>query len=463
MSDLQKSLSHARTHQAEYLEQYKELLAFPTIGADPAYREDIVRAAGWIAADMQRIGLTNCQVLPSEGNPLVYGEWLEAGSDQPTVLVYAHYDVQPVDPLDLWVSPPFEPTIREGNLYARGSIDDKSGVHVNLKAVESMLAATGRLPVNMKFLFEGEEESGSPNMAPWLEAHKDLLQADILIVSDGSNDNETPLIMVSARGIVSAEVRLHGPVKDLHSGSYGGVVHNPAHLAARIIAAFHDENGRIRIPGFYDNIRPLTDTELAQMKAVDDWTMTTALRETGLTHFWGPAEIPFQVRQTAQPTCEVNGMKSGYQGEGEKTIIPAEASFKVTMRTVADQDPDDLAEKFTRFVHSFDCPTIKIDCQINSAKWPFQGLTEGPVLEALQKAYETTYGRRGLLIRAGGSVPIIGDLSRILGMPLTSLSCGNGDNGHSPNEFIRIKYYHLGIETVIHFLYNLAGNALQQL
>ena len=241
-SPIEQSTAYAHEHSDRYLKQFIELLRIPSISTDPDHKKDVARAADWILTEMQRIGLRNAQVITTAGHPVVYGEWLEVGPESPTILFYAHYDVQPVDPLELWEAPPFEPTIRGGKLYARGVIDNKCGVVVNLKAVESVLEAAGKLPVNLKFIFEGEEESGSPSMEPFVKAHKDLLRADLLVSSDGgSYDKDLPKVFSSLRGLVSSEVGITGPVTDLHSGPYGGVVHNPAHMAARIIAAAHDD------------------------------------------------------------------------------------------------------------------------------------------------------------------------------------------------------------------------------
>lgn len=457
MNSLDQSLAYARQHQDAFLEQFREFLRIPTVSADPAYRADVQRTADWIVAELQRIGFRRCQAIPSQGHPLVYGEWLEAGPACPTLLIYAHYDTQPVDPLELWVTPPFAAAVRDGKIYARGAIDDKAGVHVNLKAAESILATSGRLPVNVKFLFEGEEESGSPSMLEVVQRYKELLKADVLIISDGGSMENEPLVFSSARGIVSAEVLVTGPVRDLHSGSYGGVVHNPAHLVGRMIAALHDENGRVQIPGFYERVRPLSPAELAYLATLEPALLAEARNETGLEHFWGLPEYTFQERQTALPTCDVNGLSGGYQGPGSKTIIPAQAGFKASMRIVADQDPEDIAEKFSAFIRSFACPTLKIEVQITSKSWPFQGLVDGPVLEAIHRSFQATYGKRATLYRQGGSVPIIGALQSELGIPLTNLGYGSGgDNGHAPNECIPIHCYFREIATAIHFFHNIA-------
>ena len=424
MTALEASLNYAHTHTDAYIEQYKELLRIPSIGTDPAYRPDVLRAAEWIVAEMQRLGIENVKIMETEGQPAVYGDWLHAGDDAPTLLLYAHYDVQPVDPLDLWVSPPFEPEIREGKLYARGAIDDKSGVFLHLKAFESVMQATGISPVNVKFIFEGEEESGSPTMEPFIEGHKDLLAADVAVISDGGSADEYPVIMASVRGIVTGEVNISGSQRDLHSGSYGGVVHNPTHMVGKIIAALHDDEGRIQIPGFYDAVVPVSEAQQALIQANETRAIEKAREVTGLETFWGVPGYSYLERATAQPTCDVNGIFGGYQGPGAKTVLPAEAGFKVSMRLVNNQDPNDIAEKFVTFINSFACDTLKINVKIYSSSWPAETVIDGPIAEAAINAYADTWGNNPKMERAGGSVPIIGMFQHVLGIPVVSLGLG---------------------------------------
>ena len=451
---IEQSVAYARQGSDRFLDQFKELLRIPSISTDPAHNADVSRAADWIVTEMQRIGLQNAQAIPTNGHPVVYGEWLGAGEKAPTILFYAHYDVQPVDPLELWEAPPFEPTIQQERLYARGVIDNKCGVVVNLQAAESILETAGELPVNLKFIFEGEEESGSPSMEPFVKAYKDLLRADLLVSSDGgSYDKDLPKVFSSLRGIISAEVTITGPIRDLHSGSYGGVVHNPAHMAAKIVAAMHDDQGWIQIPGFYDDVQPLSPAQLRYLNQQEDYLLDQARDEVGHDNFWGVPEYTFLERQTAQPTLDVNGLFSGYQGAGTKTIIPSQAGFKASMRLVANQDPDDIAEKFTAFINGFSTETLDIQVEVSSKSWPVEALFDGPIIEAVQRAYEATWGKRALIYRQGGSIPIMGMFQRELGVPITNLGYGNGGNGHAPNEFCRLRHFYRGIETAIHFYY----------
>jgi acetylornithine deacetylase/succinyl-diaminopimelate desuccinylase-like protein len=450
------SLAYAHAHTEAFIEQFKALLRIPSIGADPAHRADVQRAAEWIAADMQRIGLEHCQVLSTDGQPVVYGDWLHAGPEAPTVLIYAHYDVQPVDPLDLWETPPFEPDIREGKLYARGAIDDKSGVFLHLKAAESILSAAGQLPINVKYIFEGEEESGSPTMEPFIASHTGLLAADIALISDGGSADEVPEMFASTRGIVAAEVSVRGPARDLHSGTFGGVVHNPIHVVGDIISALHDAEGRIQIPGFYDAVVPVSDAQQALIEAQEARAIEKAHEETGLESFWGVPGYSYLERATAQPTCDVNGVFGGYQGPGGKTVLPAEAGFKITMRLVDNQNPKDIAAKFEAFVRSFACDTVELDVTLGSGAWPSELVIDGPIAQAVIDALVATWGRAPRMNRAGGSVPIIGMFQHVLGIPVTSMALGHGRNVHSPNEYYDLDYFGTNIDAAIHFYHNIA-------
>ncbi|HYF66314.1 MAG TPA: M20/M25/M40 family metallo-hydrolase, partial [Herpetosiphonaceae bacterium] len=401
----------------------------------------------------------NCQAIATAGHPVVYGEWLRAGPAAPTVLVYAHYDVQPVEPLELWETPPFEPDIRGGNLYARGAIDDKCGAFVNLVVFEALLATAGALPINIKLMFEGEEESGSPAMEPFVREHKELLRADLLLICDGGSLPDQPLIFYTARGIVDAEVRVTGPDHDLHSGLYGGVVQNPIHVVAAIIAALHDRSGRIQIPEFYSAVRPLDGAEQAAIAGQEAAFAAMFREETKLEHSWATELGSLVTRATALPTCDVNGVWGGYQGVGGKTIIPAEAGFKVSMRLVPDQDPHAVLESFGRFVRGFASDTARISIRTGAASYPATLLSRGPVIEALQQAFQATWGRPALLYRQGGSVPIMGMFQRELGMDLATLGFGTGDNGHAPNEYLIIEHFFRGIATALHFYDNLRAQA----
>ncbi|MCC6804754.1 MAG: dipeptidase [Anaerolineae bacterium] len=457
MTPAQKAIEHAHAHHETYMASYLELLRIPSVSADPAYKADLERCADWIVAEMARIGFHNCRKIPTTGHPVVYGDWLDAGADKPTVVIYAHYDVQPVDPLNLWVTPPFEPTFRDGKLYARGAVDDKSGVYTNLKALESIFAVDGKLPVNVRLFFEGEEESGSPNMQPFVAANKDLIQGDLLILCDGGFEKDQPTIVYTGRGIIGADVTVTGPDHDLHSGGYGGIVHNPLHVVGKIIGSFHDENGRVQLPGFYDAVRTLSDDELANIQKVWELTGEQFLAQSGTKHYWAEPMGSIPVRGTALPTLEVNGIWGGYQGPGTKTVIPSKAGFKVTMRLVNDQNPDEIAEMFTNYVLGFASDTAAIEVKILTRAYPFSGLFEGAGVEAVQQALVATTGKRALMERTGGSIPIAGMFQRELGIPITHLGLSAGENIHSPNEYVRVDDFYLCMDTAIHLYYNLAA------
>lgn len=454
----EKAIDFAHAHQEQYLVGFKELLTIPSVSTDPVYKADIERCADWIVVEMTRIGLRNARTIPTDGHPVVYGEWLEAGADKPTVLIYAHYDVQPIDPIELWESPPFEPSMRDGLLYARGATDDKSGVWGTLKVLESIFGANGALPVNVKMFFEGEEESGSPNMEPFVNAHKDLLKADLIILCDGGFNPEHPEQTYALRGITAVEVKITGPDHDLHSGLFGGVVHNPLHMVGKIIGSFHDDSGRIQIPGFYDVVRPLSSSEKASVDALFDPQIPDKLKQAGASKFWADSLGSYGDRSTALPTLDVNGMWGGYQGEGTKTVIPSEAGFKVTMRLVADQNPHEIAKMFEAYVHSFATDTVTIETRVMAMGWPTTLTFEGPIADAMNRAFVETCDREIQWMRTGGSIPIGGMFQNALGSPITGLGLGTGDNFHAPNEFIRLDHFQIAMDTLIHYLYNLSDS-----
>lgn len=453
---IKAAIDYAHSQSDTFVDGFYEFLKIPSISTDPKFKADIERCADWVVDEMVRIGFNKCRKIPTDGQPVVYGEWLEAGEDAPTLLVYAHYDVQPIDPIELWDTDPFEPTMRDGKLYARGVVDDKCGVWLNLKAFESMFETNGKLPINIKLFFEGEEECGSPNMQPFVENNKDLLAADALILCDGGFSGENPLHGYSARGIVAAQVTITGPTHDLHSGQWGGVVHNPLHHAGKIIASFHDDEGRIAIDGFYDSVKKLSDDEYQTM--LDTWDIIGEeyIAAGGTDTFWGESVAPLPERLTALPTLDINGMYGGYQDAGVKTIIPSEAVFKVTMRTVADMNPKDVAKMFTDHVMQFEVDTLKIDVNILVEAYPFTCLFDGPLVDAVQDAYQTILGKQATKVRGGGSVPIGGMLQNELNMAILTLGLGSGANIHSPNEYMNFEDFQKAMDTIIHFYYQAA-------
>ena len=449
---IQNAIDYLQETQDKMMEDYKALLRFPSISADPAYADDVKACAAWIVEQLEALGFDNCQAIETAGLPVVYGDWLHAGAGKPTVLVYAHYDVQPVDPLPLWHSEPFEGEIRAGNMYARGASDNKAGVWGNLKVFEALLRANGTLPVNIKIMFEGEEESGSPSIEAFVEANKERLQADLLLNCDGNLKADDPQLTYAGRGIVSAEVRVSGPGADIHSGLYGGLVQNPLHVAGAIIGSFHDASGRVQLPGYYDSLVEVSAAEKARIAAGFD---DAALQEgAGVAQFWGEGIAPASERATVYPTLDVNGMWGGYQGAGNKTIIPAEAGFKVTMRIAPDQDPRVVSQLLKRHIESFASDAIAVSCEIGEEAWYFQLVTAGPWLEAVQSAIEATVGRRAQLVRTGGSIPILGVFNRLIGLPITGFGFGDGEGIHSPNEYLKIDTFVKSLEAAVRLYHN---------
>ena len=424
------------------------LLRFPSISLEPDRHADLLTCAEWLADQMRRAGLDNAQLLHTAGNPIVYGDWLHAGADKPTILLYAHYDVQPIADAALWHSPPFQPTALNGRLIARGAVDDKCGVWIVLKAIESILAAGGSLPVNIKCLFEGEEELGSQNTIAALESYRDLLAADALIICDGPFSPNQPGIGVSVRGAVQGELRVTGPPQDLHSGRYGGAVRNPIHSLARIIAALHDAEGRVRLPGFYDQValpttEPAADADLQKAAGVDG--------------FFGEALGSFVVRTTMLPTLDVGGISGGYSGEGPRAIIPAEASCKLTLRTVPGQDGAQLWASLVEHAESFREPGIDIEARLHSIAHPFAMAPDGREARALRRTLEATLGVPARLLRHGGSLAIGGVLARLLDAPVSMLGLGSGGNSHAANEYIVLDDITPALEVAIRLFFELAA------
>ncbi len=450
----QAALEYARQHQSEFLDSLKEFVAIPSISTDPEAKGEMVRAAEWVAARLNGLGIKNVAVMPTAGHPVVYGEWLDAPG-KPVVLIYGHYDVQPVDPLELWQTGPFEATQVGENLFGRGTSDMKGQVMASLDALEAIVR-TGALNVNLKFLIEGEEEIGSPSLGKWIEQNKDLLKADFCLNPDaGMLGKESPAITYGLRGLVYFELRVYGPDHDLHSGGAGGVVHNPAQALAELIAAMHDADGRITLPGFYDSVRVLTPEEHADFARLPN-TEEEYLRQTGVPALWGEPEYIPAERIGARPTLEINGMVSGFTGAGQKTVLPAWAMAKISCRLVPDQDPEAVHQQLRRFLTEKAPKTIRWELdKLSGAPASISDLSQ-PGVKALEKALETVWGVRPYFKREGGSIPVVGQMQSILGFD--SVLTGFGlpdDNLHAPNEKMHLPTWYKGIEALIHFFFNL--------
>jgi acetylornithine deacetylase/succinyl-diaminopimelate desuccinylase-like protein len=435
-------------HAESRLASYKELIRIPSISALPEHAADCRRTAEWIAADLDRIWMEHVEVVDTDGPPIVYADWLHA-TGAPTVLVYCHYDVQPVDPLELWTSPPFEPAVEGDRLLGRGAADDKGQLHLHLRAVEALLATRGGLPVNLRFVFEGEEESSSANLDAWLVANRDRLAADFAVISDTwFFEGNLPAITVALRGMMYAQIDVTGTAVDLHSGAYGGAVQNPANALATIIAGLKDGNGRIAIPGFYDDVVALTPAErerFAELPFDED-----AYRQhLELPELFGEMGYTTLERRGARPTLDVNGIWGGFQGEGAKTIIPAHAHAKVSCRLVVDQDPDRIFEAFRDYVLRITPPGVRTRVQGLGGSHPSLTPVDHPATQAAARALEATFGREPLYIHEGGSIPVCATFENTLDLPVVLLGFVQPDQqAHAPNEWMDLRNYETGIRTV---------------
>lgn len=447
-----QALSYVDVHFTRFVEELKDLLRIPSISTDSDYVLEVRRAATWLAEHFRKLSFPKVVVFETEGHPIVYAEYMvEEG--RPTVLVYGHYDVQPPDPLELWTSPPFEPEIRDGNLYARGACDDKGQLFMHVKAAEAYLQTGGTLPVNLKFLLEGEEESGSVHLAPFLEAHRELLAADVVVISDTAMFAPgVPSITYGLRGLAYVEVELIGPVRDLHSGVYGGAVENPINVLARLIAGLHDDDHRITIPGFYDDVRPLTEEERHMFRALP-FDEKAWMEEIGLSAVRTEKGYTILEAITARPTLDANGIWGGYQRKGAKTVLPAKAGAKLSMRLVPDQKPDDIIAKTRRYFEQHTPPTCKLRFTALHGGQPVLVDTQHPAMQAAAEAMARVFGRRPYFTREGGSIPVVADFKQLLGLDSILMGFGlHADAIHSPDEHFGLDRFRQGIESIIHFL-----------
>jgi acetylornithine deacetylase/succinyl-diaminopimelate desuccinylase-like protein len=432
----------------ERLASYKDLLRIPSISALPEHFDDCRATAAWIAADLERIGIEHVSVEETSGHPVVYGDWLHADG-APTVIVYCHYDVQPVDPVEEWTSPPFEPVVVDGRMLARGAADDKGQIHLHLRAAEALLRTRGRLPVNVRYVFEGDEESKPAPLEEWIEANSDRLAADVVVISDtGFFEGNIPAITIALRGMMYAQIDVTGTAVDLHSGGYGGAVDNPANALARIIAGLKDEDGRILVPGFYDDVVELSADERRMIGELpfdeDDY-----LARLGLPALHGEAGYSTLERRGTRPTLDVNGLWSGFQGEGSKTIIPANAHAKVSCRLVSDQDPDRIFAAFRDHVLAIAPPGVRVDVRLLGGGRPSHTPIHHPATQAAARALEATFGQAPVYIREGGSIPVCATFEETLDLPVVLLGFDPPDNGaHAPNEWMDLVNYETGIRTI---------------
>jgi acetylornithine deacetylase/succinyl-diaminopimelate desuccinylase-like protein len=432
-------------HTSSATAELFEFLRIPSVSARSEHRDDVAKAAEWLAEKVRAAGLS-AEVIPTRGHPIVLGEWRGAGPKAPTYLVYGHYDVQPAEPLELWHSPPFEPTVRDGRIYARGSVDDKGQLYLHVKALQAHLATNGKLPVNVIILAEGEEEVGSEHLSEFVEQHAKRLACDGVIISDSAMFAPgLPSILFSLRGLAYLQIDIEGPGQDLHSGSYGGAVVNPATVLSRIIASFHDEHRRVAVKGFYDKVVEWEDQVRGQIRSLP-FREEGFREEAGSPALGGETGYSTLERIWTRPTLEVNGLLSGYTGEGAKTVLPSKAMAKVSCRLVPDQSPDEIAALVTDHVRRVAPPEVTVTVTPLHHGRPWRATLEGPLFEAGRRALSRAFGREPVLTGEGGSIPVVGDFQRILSAPVLLMGFGlPGENAHAPDEWMAIENFERGM------------------
>lgn len=453
------AIAYARANRERFLEELKDLLRIPSVSTLPEHQPDMLRAARWVADDLTRAGMEHVEIIPTAGHPLVYGDWLHAPGT-PTVLCYGHYDVQPTDPIEEWTSPPFKPVERDGSLYARGSTDDKGQMVMHLKALESLMkTGGGRLPLNIRVIIEGEEEVSGAGIDAFIKTHPERLACDVVVVSDTEMFAPgLPSLTVGLRGMVYTQIEAQGPASDLHSGSYGGASPNPFFALCQIIAKLKDEDGRILIPGFYDKVKPPTEAELKAWASLPFDEAEYLKNEVGSAELTGEPGYPVMYRTWARPTLEVHGMPGGFTGAGAKTVIPARASAKVSMRLVPDQDPAEIFLLYKTHVMSL-CPRgIRLEVKLLGAGEAIVVDTDNRFVQVASDAMREVYGKDTVFIRTGGSIPIVAAFGKHLHAPSLLMGFGLPDcAAHGPNEKFLIENFYGGIESLVRFFERLGG------
>jgi acetylornithine deacetylase/succinyl-diaminopimelate desuccinylase-like protein len=455
---LKAAIDIAHRNQPRFLSQLKEFVAIPSVSTDPEHKGDVQLAADWVAERLRALGFEHVQIYPTGGHPVVFGDYLKARSGSKTVLVYGHYDVQPAEPLELWHSGPYEPEVRGENLYGRGSSDMKGQVMAVLAAIEAVMQA-GPLPVNLKFLIEGEEEIGSLNLSKFIAGHKDLLACDLVINPDtGLLAPDLPTITYGLRGLAYFEVRVYGPVHDLHSGLYGGVVHNPAQVLCELVAGMHDAEGRVTLPGFYDKVLSLSEEERKELARLPT-TEAYYLEKTGVPALWGESGYTPTERVGARPTLEVNGLYSGFTGEGSKTVLPAWALAKISCRLVPDQDPDQVFQQLRQYLSDHTPVTARSEVVELVGGMPSISDRNSQGVTAVANALESVWGKRPVFRREGGSVPVVAQFQSMMGIETVNFGFGlPDDNAHGPDEKLHLPTWQRGIDAMVHAIYNLGEN-----
>lgn len=438
------------THQDRFLEELFQWLRIPSVSADSRHKDDVRRAAAFLKDQLSVAGADKVEICETKGHPIVYAEKI-IDKDLPTVLVYGHYDVQPADPVNLWDSPPYEPVIKDGKIFARGSCDDKGQVYMHVKAFEAMMK-NNSLPCNVKFMVEGEEEVGSDNLGTFVKANREKLKANIILISDTALISlEHPSITTGLRGLSYMEVEVTGPNRDLHSGVYGGAVANPVNVLCKMIASLHDEQGRVTIPGFYERVATLSDTDRKAINAAP-FNLDDYKRELGIEEVLGEKGYTTLERTGIRPTLDVNGIWGGYTGEGAKTVLPSKAHAKISMRLVPDQKSGEITELFTKHFQSIAPEYVKVKVTAHHGGEPAVTPTDSPAFKAASKAFEEVWGKTPIPTRDGGSIPIVALFKKELGLDTVLMGFGlDSDAIHSPNEHFGVKNFLLGIETITAF------------
>jgi acetylornithine deacetylase/succinyl-diaminopimelate desuccinylase-like protein len=439
--------------RARFVDDLVTWARIPSISSAPEHAGDVKRSAGHLASELRNLGAARVEVWPTSGHPAVFGEW-HGAPGKPTLLVYGHHDVQPVDPLGEWVTPPFEPSIRDGRIWGRGVVDDKGQVYVHVRAIESFIRTAGALPIHLKMIVEGEEEVGSANLDGLMRDHAADLAADFVCVSDTAMFGRgIPSLCVGLRGLAYVEVTVDGPAVDLHSGTFGGGVRNPINALAAIIAALHDADGRVTVPGFYDAVRPISAEERRDIAALPfderEW-----LKSTGAPAPAGEKGYSTLERVWARPTLDCCGIRGGFEGEGAKTIIPARASAKISCRLVPDQEPDDIARKLQKHFERIAPPGVRVRTEVLHGGRPYLAPTDHPVFEVAKRAFSKAFGKPTVFMREGGSIPFVRTIADATQKPCLLMGFGQPDeNAHAPNEWLDLENYHLGIKSAA-YLYD---------
>jgi acetylornithine deacetylase/succinyl-diaminopimelate desuccinylase-like protein len=449
--------AYARENRHRFVAELRDFVRFPSVSAQLYHKVDVKRCADWLASHLLTIGLEQVKTIQTARHPVVYGDWKHAPG-RPTVLIYGHYDVQPADPIHEWHTPPFEPTVRGDHLFGRGACDNKGQLFAHVKALESYLSTSGRLPVNVKCLFEGEEEIGSPNLHSFIARHRRALAADVAVMSDTRMlGPDRPALTISLRGGLGLELEVRGPRRDLHSGNFGGAVHNPLQALCEIISKLHDEQGRIAIPGFYDRVKNWPDEERDRMARTGPHD-SEILRDAGTRRSWGEAGFSLYERTTIRPALTVNGITGGYQGPGGKAIIPARAVAKISFRLVPDQDPRQIEKLVRYYIRQITPPSVQSDVRVLMRANPALVDYRHPAMRAASHAYHRSFGAIPVLVRSGGTIPVVNTFQQLLGVPTVLMGFALPDDHiHALNEKFNLSRFHSGIVTCILFLANVAG------